>query len=173
MSKTDEAIVAAKKRGYRINHKGEMFGSRGHELKLKTHTSRGYSRQCFSFKFCGSSIPIPVHRFQAFIKYGKRVFVDGIQVRHLDGNSLNNSRDNLALGDQSKNMMDKTPEQRKKQSQKAGEVQGRGEAFWKKVYTDYAAGIGYTKLAAKYKISKGSLSYRLSKTGKRRKHEAY
>jgi len=57
-----------------------------------------------------------VHRFVAYQKYGDIVFKEGMQVRHFDGNSLNNLDDNIKIGNQSQNMMDIPKEVRLKKA---------------------------------------------------------
>lgn len=46
------------------------------------------------------------HRFVAFKKFGPSALLPGVVVRHIDGNKLNNSPDNLILGTQSDNARD-------------------------------------------------------------------
>lgn len=46
------------------------------------------------------------HRVVAFRKYGEIVFEKGIMVRHLDGNKLNNTPNNLAIGYNQDNVND-------------------------------------------------------------------
>lgn len=49
---------------------------------------------------------IAEHRVIAFRKYGSIVFEKGILVRHLDGNKINNSPDNLVIGTNQDNVND-------------------------------------------------------------------
>ncbi len=49
---------------------------------------------------------VPVHRMQAYQKYGIVIFKKGMAARHLDGNPLNNRWENIVLGTYSDNMMD-------------------------------------------------------------------
>lgn len=50
----------------------------------------------------------------AYQKYGDRIYNPRMVVRHLDGNPLNNSWENIAIGTQSENNMDKPPELRRR-----------------------------------------------------------
>lgn len=94
----------AKEKGYRIDINGNAF-SKKQQLKVrKKNTDCPY--YCFTIKVGGKSRPIMVHRLQAYQKFGDALFGEGIVVRHLDGNSLNNSFDNIAIGTQHDNMMD-------------------------------------------------------------------
>lgn len=47
-----------------------------------------------------------VHRFQAYVKYKDLIYKEKICVRHLDGNSLNNSIDNIEIGSWTDNRLD-------------------------------------------------------------------
>lgn len=93
--------------GYRVTEEGEVISPHsGKPLKLYLR-KHGY----LSFSYDHTD-KVWVHRLQAFQKYGERIYEPGIQVRHLDGNSVNNRADNIAIGTQSENMMDRRPEDR-------------------------------------------------------------
>ncbi len=68
----------------------------------------------FNVKHEGCSYPVLLHKLAAYQKYGEAAFEEGIVVRHLDNNSLNNELDNIAIGSQSDNMMDRPVEERKR-----------------------------------------------------------
>lgn len=95
------------RRGYRITESGELLSPKGEVLKGTKNTT-GYKRM--SYKSKGKQIFVDFHRLQAFQKYGNKLFEEGIEVRHLNGNRLDNSFKNIALGTHSDNMMD-IPEQ--------------------------------------------------------------
>ena len=63
-----------------------------------------------------SSYAVKIHKFQAYRKFGDTVFQEGVVVRHLNGDPQDNSSDNIALGTQSQNMMDRSEESRKAHS---------------------------------------------------------
>lgn len=51
------------------------------------------------------------HRLAAYCKYGEELFNENVDVvRHLDGNPINNSWDNIVIGTYSENELDKSPE---------------------------------------------------------------
>jgi HNH endonuclease len=50
---------------------------------------------------------VPIHKVMAYALWGNAAFVQGVHVRHLDGNSENNRRENLALGSAAENEADK------------------------------------------------------------------
>ena len=94
--------VVAYKRGYRvtesgmcINPKGEFIGS----VSLK-----GYYTTMIRIN--KKKVNFSIHRLQAFQKYGYKLFMKGVEVRHLNGNSLDNSWENVAIGTHSDNIMD-------------------------------------------------------------------
>ena len=96
--------ILAKKRGYRVDRYGYAYDKNNREVGRKNN--RGY--RYFAFKDENNKvIKVYIHRMQAYQMYGKRIYQDGIQVRHLDGNSLNNSRKNIAIGTALDNHYDK------------------------------------------------------------------
>lgn len=96
-------IIAAEK-GYKSDDNGNIIGPREKPLKLWKMPS-GYL--AFSVKdYRGKCINIHLHRFLAYEIYGMQIYEPGTVVRHLDGNHLNNSLDNLAIGTQSDNIID-------------------------------------------------------------------
>jgi hypothetical protein len=68
----------------------------------------------FSVRFNNIKHPknIPVHRLQAYQKFGDTIFDKNVVVRHLDGNPQNNSYENIGIGTQSENMYDIPKEKR-------------------------------------------------------------
>lgn len=112
-----EVFRIAKKRGYRHDDEGNIYGARGHKLVLSNNPINEYLR----FYVCTHVLPpnkkrkkrkpvvrtIPVHRFIAWCKFGDDIFTPGIVVRHMDGNHLNNRPDNLELGTHSDNYYDR------------------------------------------------------------------
>ena len=90
------------KKGFRVTHDGACISSSGRQVGCID--SRGYIR--ISTRNKTENLRIPAHRLQAYQKYGDKMFEQGVEVRHLDGNRLNNSWDNIAIGTHSENMMD-------------------------------------------------------------------
>lgn len=105
-------------RGYYIDDSGNVF-SPSMKLNLMKDAS-GYL--FFTIRINGKCNKVMAHRFQAYIKYGNKMFEKGIVVRHLNGNSLDNSLDNIAIGTQSDNMMDIPRHLRIAHAQKAGDA---------------------------------------------------
>lgn len=114
----------------------------------------------------GNPFPIRVHQFCAYQKYGMSIFEDGIAVRHLNNQSLDNSLGNIGIGTYSENMMDKPKTQRIWQAHLAG--LGMARKDWDKIDKARISGMSYKKLAKIYGVPLSSLSYRYG-YGKRSK----
>lgn len=105
MEKRLEEIIIGRK--YIVTEEGTLLNPSG--LTVGTYIgSNGY--YVFSIRMKGKKTQCPVHRIQAYQKYGNKLFEDGIVVRHFNGNSLDNSWSNILIGSQSDNMYD-IPEQ--------------------------------------------------------------
>lgn len=113
-SKVHHIAAIAKSKGYRVTADGGVLGPKGKLLKLRVG-DRGYLTFSVNYPTAtGKSVfPLTVHRFAAFLLWGKRAFVPGIEVRHLDNDSTNNSASNLALGNSAQNKADWSPEYRR------------------------------------------------------------
>jgi hypothetical protein len=104
-SKVNLALKAAYERGYRIIE-GRIFYK---EKEIKRYLGNsGY--YVFTIRLNNSRPPLGVHKLVAYQKYKDEMFAEGIEVRHLDGNRLNNLEDNILLGTHKKNMEDKPRE---------------------------------------------------------------
>lgn len=109
-SKYNKNILRAFNKGYRVVN-GEVIYE-GNTRKLQT--VKGYAY--FNFRHLRKSTKCKVHRLAAFQKFGKKMFEPGIEVRHLDSNSLNNQESNIAIGTKSQNAFDKPIETRIRQA---------------------------------------------------------
>jgi len=96
------------KRGYKVTDDGLFYGVRGNIIKYVCRD--GYVRT--SMKVNGKNKMLFAHRVQAFRKYGDKIYTKGLMVRHLDGNKSNNHIDNIALGSNKDNAMDRSSEER-------------------------------------------------------------
>lgn len=145
--------------GCTLNKEGTVIlNARGR--KVAAHASNDYL--VFDFGPKCDRKRVSVHRLQAWFKFGEALYADKIQVRHLDGNPLNNHADNLALGTQSQNMMDRPAENRRASAYIASRRIAKH---------DHAAVITYYKIHGFKKTleffgisSKGTLSFILNKT---------
>ncbi len=168
MTKTNQAVIVAFEKGYRVTPSGAVVNRHGKIRKCSVKSRKTDKR--FVFSVClhpKESFPVPVHKLVAYQKFGLATFNFGVVVRHLDGNAFNNNEINIALGSFSDNTFDRPARDRQLHAQKAGKASSpHTDEFWAKVKNDYASGLGYKKLRIKYGLSLSTLSYQLSKIGK-------
>lgn len=110
MNKAQDTIVKMFEKGYRVTPDGRFINHFGKELKVKIRSNHYYPQS--QVVIDGERRNFHHHRIAAYCKYGAKMFEKGIVVRHLDGNPLNFSFENLALGTYSDNELDKPVEQR-------------------------------------------------------------
>ena len=82
-----------------------------------THCNK--KRLCYEYVsvlFNGKIDKLFTHRLQAFQKFGLKLYEKGCLVRHLNGNSLDNSFDNIAIGTNVDNALDIPQKKRKEMS---------------------------------------------------------
>lgn len=113
-----KTIIKAKQKGCFFNFNKNVFTySSGKEVKPKLFGKQRYPSITLSY---GS---FPLHKFVAYELYGKTAF--NKIVRHLDGNTLNLSKNNIILGTHSENNLDKPKETRTAAAKKARSCQKR------------------------------------------------
>lgn len=89
---------------YAVSNTGRIVSyRRGEPCELRTNVVGGYPM--VTFRVAPRSHCTAVHRVVAAAFLGPRP--DGMEVRHLDGNRLNNDASNLAFGTRAENMQDK------------------------------------------------------------------
>ena len=79
----------------------------------------------------------PVHRLQAYIKYRELLYQKDIMVRHLNGNKLDNSWDNIAIGTAYDNAQDIPLNQRRQRGAKIHATRKKNNSYprhYKKYY---------------------------------------
>ena len=173
LSRLNRAVIIVFEKGYRVSSDGEIVRNpKGKVLKINLSPS-GYpyfSARPFSRKEHKHSLSIPIHKLQAYQKFKNKLFDKNIEVRHLDGDPKNNHFENIVIGNHSKNMMDRPIKKRIKSAKHASSFKKNSwsDEFIQKIKREHEGGASYLDLSRKYNISKGSLSYRLSKTAKRR-----
>lgn len=143
-------------KGYRVTKEGNCVSPKGKLLKLVF--SNPYLR--FSIKNEGKVLTVKVHRLQAYQKFGDGIYDEGIVVRHLNGNYLDNSWDDIEIGSDSDNMLDIPEEVRVTKASNAGKVYSDelvdSIKAYKKTHT-------YAETMKEYNISsKGTLYYILN-----------
>ena len=149
-------------KGYRVNDLGEVINPKGDKIMCSEH-SKGY--RCIGHRINGGKSNIPVHRLQAYIKFGNKIYTKGLVVRHLDGDKLNNSYKNIELGTYSDNRMDMPEEDRKRLAQLAADTQKIYDH--NDVYKFYCKNPSYKAIMNHFGIkSKSTLSNILKKMEK-------
>lgn len=84
-------VEIAKKKGYIIDSNGTVTSPKGNKVGTKGKSPYLY----FGLRENGKILKVYIHRFQAFKKFGEKIFEKGIEVRHLNGIPTDNSWDNI------------------------------------------------------------------------------
>ena len=101
ITRSRKEIIAWEK-GYYVNGLGEVFSRKGNQLKLTAYN--GYYQ--FSIRVKGKKYHVKVHRLQAYQKFKDRIYDPTLVIRHLNGNSFDNSFNNIGIGTHHDNTMD-------------------------------------------------------------------
>lgn len=159
LSKTQQLIVLAYNKGYRIID-GRCHTPKGKILKgsIKQHPIPYYQLSLNSkevTKITGSTntFGITYHALLAYQLYKEDYFKDGMVARHKNGNSLDNSDENIILGTQKDNKLD-TPQLIRSDATRKGYANKiRVKLQLQNIKQDYLNGIGAKQLYIKYDIS--------------------
>jgi len=108
-SKTFNGITTALDRGYTYDMLGNIYLPSG-VLAAYDIDPDGYKR--IKVRHSTGRASICFHNFIGYCKFKDKVFETGIQIRHLNNDSKDNSWNNLELGTPSQNMMDRPVEKR-------------------------------------------------------------
>lgn len=138
--------------GYYVDKSGQAFNPSG--KKIGGNGQHAYSR--FHIMINDGKkrkkVSVYIHRFQAFLKFGEKIYKKGLEVRHLDGNRLNNKWENIDIGTHSDNMMDIPKEERIKHASKGNKIYSDEQV--KEMYFLYhRQGYSYRQLMDRYNIS--------------------
>lgn len=107
MSKKTRGLIEAHKKGYRVTKCGtKATNPIGKQMSL--YLTKRY--KSFSFRSSEGVVNIELHRLQGYQKFGDKI--KHLFVRHLNGNEMDNSWDNIGIGTHSDNMMDMPKEVR-------------------------------------------------------------
>lgn len=155
MNKMQTVLKWVVDKGYTIDKDGVVRNPNGNILKGSI--SDKYLKFSVRTEFT-SSYSLRVHKFQAYIKFGDKIFQQGIVVRHLNGNSLDNSWDNIVLGTQSQNIMDRSLESRKNHIKRKEPI---SDEIINAMIVDKNNGLSYRKLVVKYNIPKSTIMDRI------------
>jgi len=144
--------------GYQVDKHGNCFSPKGKKVGYLCTTKDYY---CVKVTVTGRlQCHVPIHRLQAYQKFGESIFEDGIHVRHLNGIPTDNSWNNIAIGSASDNMMDKTPEVRQSAALAGSRV--RRKLTWEEMEQlrqEHKDGDSYRVLCSRYNLAKSTVSY--------------
>lgn len=165
LSKYNRTLLEAYRKGYRVVDGEVISPFRDEPLKQRINR-RGYYEfgvrvKDERFNLVWETRKVQVHRLAAYQKFGEAIFQDGVQVRHLDDNSKNNLEDNIGIGTQQDNMMDRSPEKRLKLSVNAAtKLRKFDDETVAEIRLRHSQGWSYRTLMAHYNItSKGTMSH--------------
>lgn len=108
--------ILAKGKGYFVDKYGNAFSPSGRKIGTRGKDPYMYFGIRLDLK---KVVKVYIHRLQAYQKYGNAIYGEGVQVRHLNGNSFDNSFDNIDIGSATNNAMDKPKETRLRAALKA------------------------------------------------------
>jgi hypothetical protein len=162
MTKDFWVIREAYRKGYRIEEDGSVVSHLGRKLSLSG------SNEYLAFSVRLRDVPherakrfsIKVHMFAKYQWFGAEAFSAGVEIRHLNGDSENNGRANLALGDRSANMLDIPAASRVEKAKKAASVKRRlSQKQAEALRRDRKNGMKFSRLMDKYGVCKSTVSY--------------
>ena len=157
-NKFNRLEILAKQKGYVVLEDGTVNGPNKNDIGT---INNGYV--FINLRVAGKCRNVRAHRLQAYQKYGEAIYSKGIVVRHLDGNPLNNSHTNIAIGNNSDNMMDKPKEQRMKDALHATSFVRKHSH--EEIISYHEKHNSYKKTMEKFNISsKGTLHFILKKS---------
>ena len=161
MNESQLALKTAYEKGYRVKNNCVYSFFKNCFLKLQTNQS-GYLY--FNIKLQRKSIKVFVHRLVAYEKYKDKLFDQGIVVRHLNGNQKDNSFNNICIGTQQENMLDRKPGDRLQHAIKASRsIKRFTNEEINCIKQEHSSGMGYKALMEKFQISsKGTLHFILN-----------
>jgi hypothetical protein len=110
-------IVHLYDRGYRVSEDGVFTNYKGEVRSVKLKSNHKYPQSQVIID--GKKMNYHIHRLAAYCFYGDKMFEEGIHVRHLNGNVLDVSKNNIALGTPSENEQDKPKVMRVRNARKA------------------------------------------------------
>lgn len=157
MSNQEIVIRTAYEKGYRVTDDGTIVSKKGVPLSIN-FSRQGYLSTSIRYGDGKKMTRCFLHRLQAFQKYGDEVFKDNIVVRHLNSIKTDNSFDNIAIGTQKDNMMDKP---------KVVRILGASHPIHSHldILIDRNNGMSYSAIMEKYSISsKGTVSFIINKS---------
>lgn len=140
---------------YFIDEEGNVYSKNQKGLKLRKQNIRGngYKHVTLTIEPYKSRCYL-VHRLMALAYYGES---NGMEVRHLDGNKLNNNLSNLMYGTVSENQMDRALHGTSNRGERHG-MNILPESTVREIRNKYIYGVyGYKRLAKEFNISPSTI----------------
>ncbi len=162
LSKAGRRLLYAYEAGYRVQEDGTILSGQGKTLKLARST-HGYLRFYVQCRERGLKGPVLVHRLAAYQKFGEKMLVPGIQVRHLNGDKDDRTPGNISIGTASDNAMDIPEADRSARSKNAAsKCRKLSDEKLKRFREDRIRGMSVGSLANKYGVAKSTAYYIIS-----------
>lgn len=160
--KSAARVIEAYEKGYRVAKDGTALGPTGVEIGCTRFRKREGNYKTLTVRF-EAPRRVFVHQLQAYQKFGIRALEIGVVVRHKNGNSLDNSEDNILIGTLQDNSLDRPPDERQKQAQLAANAKKRWtDDEVRSLRTRYfVQGARVKDLATEQGVSKGQMSMML------------
>ncbi len=161
-TKGNENVRLAYTKGYRVQEDGRVIGASGIFLKLQKKIRHRVEYYRFGIKNLDNmKRNVDVHRLAGYQKFGEDALKKGIEVRHLNNISLDNSEDNIDIGTARDNRMDIPPEVRMKRSIHASSKKRKfSDDIMEEIREKKRNGATYKQLMEEYDISsKGTMSH--------------
>lgn len=160
LSKTNQVIKHYFSEGYYADQRGYFYNPS--DKKMSAHMDSKNLYLWVSLRLPGDRTvrKVHLHKLIAYQKYGDSMFESGINVRHLNGDKLDNTWENIAIGTHQDNMLDICPEDRKKKAVNGilalkSFTKERLAEFWE----DRLRGMGLRGLSRKYGVAVSTASY--------------
>lgn len=164
-SKQGKAAKYAYAIGMRVTETGEVIGVRNKILHTYRSSHGKYAYRMVSVNMAGvGRTAFKVCYLQAYQKFGNKIYKANLHVRHLNGNSLDDSITNIDIGTPSENMLDKPRTLRIKAARiAAAKLRRFSMAEILRMRKQHACGSRLIDLSRKYNISKGHMHQILNK----------
>lgn len=155
---------SAFEKGYRVTELGNVISHKDKMLTLRENNANP-KYYTFSYGADKGTYPLRVAQLAAYQKFGDAYLADGVVARHLDDDSLNDALDNIGIGTQVNNAMDRPEVDRREHAAKGN--QKHSPEFIALLKADREQGMSYRELCEKHGICKATCSYYLSGSAKR------
>jgi len=155
ISKLKQNVLIAFDKGYRVKE-NKVISS--HNKILKLYNEHGYFK--FNINYNKKSHTVYVHKLLAYQKYGIEILNNNLEIRHLDGDSLNNNNNNIILGTHSNNMLDINKKKRIKNAITASNyVRKFTDTQVNEIKNLRNNGYTYKEIGEIFNVGKSTLSY--------------